>query len=778
MKNMPSYNLNAHALFIPGKLILLFLSGILTGIQISAQIPNNAWRDHLSYSHGKQLAEYDDRVFCLTSDGSLYSFNTRDNSIQKHSKINGLSDVSISTIGYSAERKTFVIGYQNGNIDLISNDSIINVPDVKRKLIMGDKSINNVIFRNQYAYLACGFGIVQLDLSKREIRDTYIFGPGGMQLGVNDITFDEQSIYAASKSGIYKADIDKPNLADFNAWQQMSSLPDPNAEYRFVVWFNNKLFTTYCMDIQDNNDIITFNESTWNIWPNNYTDTTLDYIGEQHGYLIVCSYSKTRVYNNAEQLIRDDRTYNAKHAIYNSKTKQLWYAAAFGGLVWSDNGLVFTPDGPEYPDAGDIEIRNGKLWAGGGTAATQWLSYGAYSFINEKWNSYNANNFPLLNGFLNISEISIDPLDDNHIIGGSFGYGIAEFLNGSLTDIIDETDGVLQTVPGYGHGYLRVTGTDFDKEDNLWISTTLSYQAVYRRKAGSDLEPVDLAYNGFGPNTDVGEIFADSEGQIWLLINNKGILVFRETSEGTFQEKFIIVKNQIPELLENVTSIAEDKEGQIWIGTNKGPVVYYSPTEILNDDNITFHQPEIPRNDGTPYVDLLLSTVKINDIAIDGANQKWLATDKSGVFLVSADGKKEIHHFTEENSPLFSNNVLTIAVNDKSGEVYFGTEKGMLSFRGRATEGGDDFGNVYVFPNPVREDFYGDITITGLAADVNVKVTDISGNLVFETKALGGQAIWNGKNFDGQRVHTGIYLVFCTNDDGSKTFVTKLLFIH
>jgi len=152
-----------------------------------------------------------------------------------------------------------------------------------------------------------------------------------------------------------------------------------------------------------------------------------------------------------------------------------------------------------------------------------------------------------------------------------------------------------------------------------------------------------------------------------------------------------------------VYSIAEDREGNIWVGTNKGPVVYYDPSVIFDNEEFNGYQPEIPRNDGTQFVDLLLSTEKINAIAVDGANRKWFATEKSGVFLVSDDGKKEIHHFTEENSPLFSNNVQTLAVNDKTGEVYFGTDKGIVSYRGEATEGGDDFENVYVFPNPVRE---------------------------------------------------------------------------
>jgi hypothetical protein len=222
----------------------------------------------------------------------------------------------------------------------------------------------------------------------------------------------------------------------------------------------------------------------------------------------------------------------------------------------------------------------------------------------------------------------------------------------------------------------------------------------------------------------------------------------------------------------------EDKDGNIWVGTNQGPVEFFNVSQIFDEVEVLGHQPVIPRNDGSNLADFLLSTEKINDIFIDGANQKWFATEKSGVFLISPDGLKEIHHFTEANSPLFSDNVVTLAVKDETGEVFFGTDKGIVSFKGQATEGGDDFGNVYVYPNPVRENYEGDITVTGLASNVNVKITDISGNLVFETTALGGQAIWNGRNFYGERVHTGVYLIFCTNEDGSKTHITKLLFIH
>jgi hypothetical protein len=746
-----------------------------------SQIPNGAWRDHLPYNQGKRLAEYDNRVFCLSSAGSLFSFDTHDNSIKKHSKVNGLSDADISTIGYSSATGTFLIGYSNGNIDLIKNDSIINIPDIKRKMIVGEKSVNTVYFRDHYAYLACGFGIVLCDLNRHEIKDTYLFGPGGSQIYVNDITSDGLYLYAATREGIYKTEISNPNLVDFNVWQHVLTLPDADAEYRFVAWYSNRLFTVYSNPVSGFDDIITVDESGWEVWDKSLAGT-INYLGEQHGYLVFCTLDKTKVYGNSEDIIRDDVSYYANHALFDTK-QGLWYAAPDAGLVrvsGSGGGTIIAPDGPAFRDVGDIEILSGKLWAGGGTEVSKWTGYGAYSFIDEKWLNYNKGTIPGLENFLNIAEISIDPLDPGHVIGGSYGFGVAEFKDGELISIEDETGGVFVPVTGYENepGYVRITGTDFDGNGNLYISASNSEVAVYRKMKGKDWEVVPLEYDEFGMDITVGEILTSTEGQIWVLIEGSGVLVFKENEDGSFQERFFAVRNQESQLLTRVYSIAEDKEGNIWVGTNNGPVEYLDPSGIFEAETVVGYQPLIPRNDDTKYGDLLLSTEKINDIEVDGADQKWFATEKSGVFLISPDGKKEIHHFTEENSPLLSNSVLTMAVNDKTGEVFFGTEKGIVSFKGTATEGGDDFGKVYVFPNPVRENYDGDITVTGLIANANVKITDITGNLVFETTSLGGQAVWNGRNFRGDRVQTGVYLVFCTNDDGSKTHVTKLLFIH
>jgi ligand-binding sensor domain-containing protein len=759
--------------------LLLIFSLLAASFTGSAQMPNGAWRDHLPYNEGKRLAEGNNKIYCSTMGGGLFSFNLQDNSLEKHSKVNGLSDADISCIGFNPYNDMLIIGYSNGNIDLVRKDSVYNIPDIKRKVIVGEKSINSFFFDENYAYMACGFGIVLLDMSKHEIRDTYMFGEGGTQIKVNDITFDGRFLYAATEEGIYKADIDNPNLVDYNAWQKLQNLPDINASYPYLAWHGNRLFTVYHNTAVNHDDIIVVTEAAWQVWANSQAEN-YRFMGEQAGKLIVCSDYHIRLYDQDDQLTRDVGSLYSHHAILDSKNG-LWYADPYQGLARvNDAGesSMMYPNGPAYRTAGDMDAKSGKLWVGGGTSATKWSGYGAYEFLDGNWKNYNRTTDPVMEGFLNVSEISIDPTDVTHVVGGSNGYGIIDFKDGAVTGITDETNSILKPVGGYGHSYLNVTGVDFDAEGNLWVCTNFSDEPVYRRKTNGEWEPIKLQYKNFGIETWVNEIFVTSFGQIWLLLQNDGILVFSADRESPEQELFFPVVNQVGDALDRVYSLTEDKDGNMWVGTNKGPVEYTNPTDIFNENNIVGYQPIIPRGDNSGFADLLLSTEKINAIIADGANQKWIATEKSGVFLVSPDGLKEIHHFTESNSPLFSDNVLTITVKGETGEVFFGTDKGIISYKGQATEAGDDFGNVYVYPNPVRENYEGDITVTGLARDVNVKITDISGNLVYETQALGGQAIWNGRNFNGERVHTGVYLVFCTNDDGSKTHIAKLLFIH
>ncbi len=746
-------------------------------LNTNAQIPVRTWRDHLPYTHGKRVAIIDNKIFCATT-GGMFSYNKADNSLKKYSKVNGLSDVDIGTINYSEDSKVLLIAYMNGNLDLIRNDTIYNIPDIKLKTMSGEKSVNNILFYRSNAYLACGYGISVVDLQRKVIKDSYFFGLAGSQIKVNDIAFDGQFIYAATTSGIYKADINHPNLVDYTAWIQVLNLPDANAEYSHIVYFNNRFLTIYKNASTNTETVIAFDQSSWQLWEHNSSDHYI-YLTVYNNHLLLSSYFKTEVYNEHEEQIKIFDSFLCQHAIIDAEGT-IWFADYDNGLgkVTSQGIGFYAPNGPAYTEVGDIAIQSDILWAGGGTYASRWSGRGMYSFSGETWNNYNNYNLPELNNIPNFFTVAVDPADPWHVYGGSLGFGVVEFQNGRVVDIFDETDGILETIPGLGHGYVNIIGMNFDINGNLWISSSLSTSPVYLIKRDKSWEKIKFNYSNFGINNIIGDILPTSLNQIWLIMERTGLFVFTYENGSVTKEKAIKIINQEGETLEYIFSIAEDREGNIWVGTNKGPAIFYNPDDIFEDENPIGYQIKIPRNDGTNNADILLSTAKITSIAVDGGNRKWLGTENSGVFLVSEDGKEEIHHFTAENSPLLSNNITTIAINHKNGEVFFGTDKGICSYRGQSTEGYDDFSKVYVFPNPVRENYMGDITVTGLVDNVNVKITDVSGNLVYETKALGGQATWDGRNFRGQKVSTGVYLIFCTNDDGSKTFVTKLLFIH
>ena len=259
---------------------------------------------------------------------------------------------------------------------------------------------------------------------------------------------------------------------------------------------------------------------------------------------------------------------------------------------------------------------------------------------------------------------------------------------------------------------------------------------------------------------------------MFILDDNKTPDIFTDDRYKKMQ-----IKDADNKIVPIVYSIAEDLDGNIWVGTDQGPLVYYNPEKVFDSD-LTAFRLKTPRNDGTGQADLVLATESISSIAVDGANRKWLGTLNSGAYLLSPDGTTQIKHYNEENSPIFSNNIVSLAIDDKSGEVWFGTLKGVQSVRGDATPGEEKFSHVYSFPNPVREDYSGNVTITGLMRDSQIRITDISGNLVYETVSDGGMATWDLKTYNGKHVSTGVYLVFCASIDGLQACVTKLLVIR
>lgn len=753
------------------KLLFILAIAISIGI-VKGQIPNNTWRDHLSYSAGWRLAITPNKVFCAMYGGGMLEYDKTTNEVQRWTTVQGLSDVGISTLIYHPDFQKLLIAYENGNIDVLG-EKVKNLADIKRKDITGSKAINEACIYENYAYLACDFGIVVYDFEKEEIKDSYLFGPGGTAIITNDVVVYEGSIWVATDQGIYRASLSSSNLVDYTQWQKMG-YPDPQAKYTQLEVFNDMLFIAYYDQNAKEDYVFRVKQNKWDYMKG--IDNRIFKITAYGDNIAFTGYRTFFFNGQLEKVTQYYELFGSQGIMDTDGTiYSAGQSAGFAKRTTPDEPFTFSQNAPIKQEVGQARAVNDQIWITTGGDANLYSSGGAYRFQDEKWTSFSSLNNDSLAGIGNTSKVAIDPRNDKHVIVGTIDFGIIEILDDKVVNVYTR-----QTTPIFSNFAFgpRVVGLDYDQKGNCWLLFNQMVQPLYVIRANGEWEHIITSNRLFDDANHYKDLKVTSSGQIWIAAFSKGILVLEETSEGSFDNVAFQMINQDGKTLNRAYDIAEDSDGDIWIGTNSGPIIYSNTYNIFNDENITGHQVKLSRNDGTEYADYLLNGEAVLDICVDGGDQKWMATPNSGVFLVSDDGRETLHNFNTENSPMFANDVLGVEVLPSTGEVFISTIKGLISFMGRSTQASDSYSDVYVYPNPVRPDYTGDITIAGLVEDTNVKITDLSGNLVWETTSLGGQAVWDGRNFDGRRVATGVYLVYLSTPDGSQSHVTKLMFIH
>lgn len=761
--------------------------------QSQAQSVKGSWQGYLAYANATKIAVAGDKIFCAT-EGGLFYYDLQDNSINKFSGLNELSDFGIKTIAYSAENDVLVVAYQNSNIDLVYESSVVNLSDIKRKQITGDKIINNITFVGNEAFLSCGFGIVVLNLERKEVKDTYFIGDGGTALEVNDVETNGGLLYAATDEGILQADLNGSNLLDFQNWQRMENIPHFNEKFSQLAVHTGKLIANYTPDKYNEDELYILEGDVWNTYlPQIKYAFDIQVYGD---YMVVTSQSEVFVVNNNHSILGVVNHYQfgdrrispiSPRSTGISADGSFWIADYKNALVrvsGEDFESIF-PNGPLDNEIFSLHTDGSDLWitAGGRNDSwnNTWQAPRFERYGNRQWNYFNKINYPELDNFFDIVCIAVDPFDPEHIFVGSWGGGVLEYRGGQFLNRFTNKNSPLQTaLPQQpDEPYVRIGGLDFDSQGNLWITNSEVAENLLKLTPGGEWESFTLPK--VANNKNIGKLIVTQNDDKWIIVP-RGNDAYVVDKTGNQKERLIITSyfnNGVDERfirMNDVYSIAEDNEGAIWIGTSKGIAVYSNPRRIWESGNFLASQPSLDLNDGVYHP--LLETETVTAIAIDGANRKWLGTKNSGVYLISESGEQEILHFTKENSPLFSNNITAIGLNHLSGEVFFGTDKGLISYMGEAIKGKDTYDNVYVYPNPVRETYDGLITVTGLIENTDIKITDITGNLVFKTTSLGGQAVWDGTNLNGNRVKTGVYLVFCNDEFGEETHITKLLFIN
>jgi hypothetical protein len=764
------------------KILFSFLAfSIFFSSSVDGQVGIGEWRTHLPYQNTTGVMVTDDRVFCAST-GGLFYYDLRDNSVATLSKSDGLSDNGVGAMAWNNGKQLALIAYSNANLDVLRENRVINIPDIMKKQIPGDKTVYNIFFIDEKAYLSCGFGIVVLDLEKYEIAETYYIGDNGDQLTVNQVTSDGTWLYAATDEGVRRAELSNPFLIDFNSWELIGSLPDPYGKYAGIAHLNGRIYVVYS-NPGDTDDRVYYYDGAWKEAPETLQQEYSE-IRRSGESLVFTGEEGVRVVSKDFLVLESYNEGRPRSATWD-ENGILWIADFGRGLVRYENDAeqLIRPNGPFSAIAYKMADGGGILYtvSGGITSSYNnvFRSGILQQFYDETWRSN------IRYEFQDLISLVVDPSDPAHVFAASWGYGLVEYIDGKPENIYRENNSSLQNaVPG--GDVVRIGGLAYDQEENLWMTNTAVSEPISVLKSDGTWKSfrVDGMLSDFNA---LGEILVSAEGHLWGIIPKGGGL-FAMDFNGTIDEeeddtyKLLSIRDENGNVITNeVFSFAEDLNGNIWLGTNQGILVLYSPGRLFTDGQLFAREIIVPRNDGTIYGDPLLQTEKVTAIEVDGSNRKWIGTADGGAFLVSENGFEQIYNFNTGTSPILSNSITDICVEGNTGEVFFGTDKGIVSFKGTATEGASSYADVKVYPNPVRENYNGPIAISGLIAETTVKITDISGNLVNELNSFGGQAIWDGNDFNGNRVATGTYLLFLANRadrNNMRAHVAKILFIH
>ena len=711
------------------------------------------WKTYLSYYGTTQVAETRHQVFAVAN-GSLYRYDKADQQVKFYSTEDGLGDTNIGHIGYNETTESLLITYaggnSEGNMDLLSADGIYHLPYLKNSTNYQDKTIHGLYFQDRYAYVATAFGIVVVDMQAQEVKDTYRFET------VYGVCCLNNQLYAATPQGLMAGAL-SDNLLDPQNWHVVDANPVDQ-----VVNFGGQLYL-----LQQGVGIFRYTSAGRQSFLADKNLTDLTVTGTK---MVALKSGSAVVWKSASQKETLSIQSTAIQGVA-SLEDTYWLAAAEKGLLGMQNNqlivsdLVLVDQSPKRNLAYSMTFAQGRLYVVGGGRWTDryrnpgtLMIYDGSSWLNFDESKVSARDY---------MQVAVDPTDPTHYFVSTYGEGVLEFQEDQFVKQYLTTGTTLQSAIPTSNNYIRVTGLVFDKEGNLWMNNSSVSQPIHCLQADGTWKAYD---SSLGPTEMPDQMICTANGNIWMNIpynTHTGLYVFNQESD-TFLGS-VASANGATINVNAYYCLAEDRNGDIWVGTNRGVIISPagSARNVLTQP-IYFRRPT--RDDNTAY---FLDGERVNAIAVDGGNQKWIATETSGVYLVNEDGSETLEHFSTDNSPLLSDKVNSIAIHSETGEVFFGTDKGICSYQGTATAGSADYNNVYAYPNPVRPTDPRRVTITGLMNDSNVKITDLAGNLLYQAKSLGGQLSWNCSG-----VKSGIYLVLAATEDGGEGVVTKIMIVN
>lgn len=754
---------------------------------INAQVGTGEWRLHAPSNSAVDVKVVNDKVHCAMPN-ILITYDVLSGEKTVRNNVNALSDNEITTLGTYDENKLLFIGYASGNIDVLENESIINFPFIATSQITGSKLIYSIKAYRDFVYVATGFGIVVIDPKKMEVKDTYF--PTAGNAPVIDLAFQNDTIYALGENILYKADVNNPFLADASLWNTDTRLIDYTnlGKYNGLIYTNNQIYASF-------NHNTYAEDSVFNITNNTVLLSGVEVAGIDHtnGAVFVNTFGGTYSFEAGETL--KEVIFDYVGGVFPNSAATVFYDGNYyiadlaNGFVKAPNAFSTTflnVEGPSSSKSFKLDWQGDRLVvASGGLSGgnPSFNNSGIYSFYEEKWTNVNRDNQPIIANaeVWDYLAVAVDPKDNGKIAVGTYSK-LPLFLveNGNtVVDTFNNANSFLEAT-SLGNTWTYISDMNFDSKGNLWLANSYANRPLKV-----------LAENGFwydfelpnaAKNRVTGDVLVDYNDIKWMAVEDGGLIAFSEglDFDDTSDDKVKLFNTgestgALP--INEVTTIAVDFDNEIWVGTTKGLRILYNSEAALDADfgDYNFQKLVIEFGENNEEV---FKNVDIVDIEVDGANRKWIATSGAGLFLFSEDGLEILAEFNEENSPLISNEITDLEIDQNTGEVFIATNKGLCSFRGDATYGDPEYEEVIVFPNPVLPTHSGLVTIQGIAFDSDVKITDVSGNLVYQTTSNGGTATWNGRTLTGERASTGVYLIWTARNEGKGRKVGKVVFVN
>jgi ligand-binding sensor domain-containing protein len=741
-----------------------------------AQIGMGEWRMHHPITKAIDLAVGNDVVLAALSSGVIeYDESAGENKV--YNRLNGLSDINVTCIVYEPTSFSFFIGYENGNVDqLLKNGKIINIPGIKLAQILGNKRINKLTTNNGLVYAATGFAIVVIDPKKSEIKDTYY--PVSGQSNFNDVAIINDTIFALTDNQLFRSSISNPFLAAPTQWSVDNRIvPTATAKLTSLGVLNNELLVLYKNEIYGADSILKFTPLGTSVLIGNLFDMEIVNFSIEGTAIHLYYNDAFIVFNANEQIVFSVNSYGN---VISSPSKA--FARTSGGYWIADNrhGLVKAYDaanfsfinqsGPPKNNFFSVNSLDDKVVVTGGLLDRVQLNYnlsGAYVFQDEDWTLYDRENQSMWNGanVWDIATAAFNPKNKSQLaLAGYCVDALSIVTDNQVSELYNASNSALESTT-LGNGFVCISNIEYDEKGNLWISNCYSNKPLKVLLKDGTWQSMESGTETNGAFTS--ELAIDYNGNKWMGIYGKGLLGYNdnETPENIADDTYKLLKSgegfgNLPS--ENITAIAVDFDNEVWIGTENGFVVLYNSNGIFNSNYIDASR-ILVNFEGN--VEELLNGTAITDIEIDGGNRKWIATANTGIFLLSADGQDVIKQYTKENSSLISNAIMDMEFNSKTGELFVVTDQGMVSLRADASAEDATYDAVTVFPNPVKPDYAGPITIQGIRYDSDVRITDAAGRLVYKTTSNGGTATWNGKTMTGAPVATGVYFIWTATNE-------------